>query len=91
MFKVLVCGSREFRDKEFLFKTLDFLLSKKDLKDVTLIHGAQKSFDKHLEIYYGADYFADLWAKERGVKVEKFPADWDGLPDTPESQIHQII
>lgn len=82
MFKLLVCGSREIKDKEFVFKVLDFLLSKKDLSEVTIIHGAQKSFDKHLDIYYGADYLADLWAKERGVTISSFPAPWGGLPDT---------
>ncbi len=87
MFKLLVCGSREIRDKEFVFKTLDFLLSKKNLSEVILIHGAQRSFDKHLEIYYGADYLADLWGKERGVQIKEFPAPWEGLPDTPKKYL----
>jgi len=80
MFKLLVCGSREIRDKDIVFKTLDFLLSNKDLNKVILIHGNQKSFDKHLEVFYGADYFAKLWAKERGVQIDSFPAPWKGLP-----------
>lgn len=80
-FKILVCGSREIRDKEFVFNTLDFLLSKKDLSKVILIHGAQKSFDKKLEINYGADYLADLWGKERGLIIKPFPAPWDGIPE----------
>ena len=76
-FKLLCCGSRDIKDKEFIFKTLDFLLSNKDLNTVTIIHGAQKSFDKFTDTYFGADYLCDLWAKERGVKAEEFPADWD--------------
>lgn len=79
MFKLLVCGSREIRDKEFVFKTLDFLLSKKNLSKIILIHGAQKSFDKKLDIYYGADYLADLWGKEKNIVVSPFPAPWDGI------------
>lgn len=82
-FKILVCGSRDIRDWKFVFDKLDFLLSKKDLSSVIIIHGDQKSFDKHLEIYYGADYFAKLWAKSRNVKQIPFPAPWEGLPDTP--------
>ena len=78
-YKVLVCGSRDIRDWKFVFNKLDFLLSKKDLSSVVLIHGDQKSFDKHLEIYHGADYFAKLWAKERNVKQIPFPADWDNF------------
>jgi hypothetical protein len=33
-------------------------------------------------IYGGADSFADEWAVERTVHVERFPADW--LPDGPD-------
>lgn len=87
MFKLLVCGSREIRNKEFVFKTLDFLMSNKDLSKVILIHGAQKSFDRRLEIYYGADYLADLWGKERGVIIRPFPAPWEGLPETPKKAL----
>lgn len=88
-FTLLVCGSRDIRDREFVFKTLDFLLSKKDLSQVTVIQGDQKSHDKHLDIYYGADYFAKLWAKERGVECKNFPAPWEGLPDTPKNLLRK--
>lgn len=84
-FKVLVCGSRDIRDKEFMFATLDNLLSRKNLEDVVIIHGDQKSFDKQLEIEYGADFLADQWAIERGVKRWRYPAPWNGLKDTPKS------
>lgn len=76
-FKILVCGSRDIKNQEFVFKTLDFLTSKRDLSEIEIIHGNQKSFDKHLEIYYGADYFAKLWAVLKEVKQTPFPADWD--------------
>jgi hypothetical protein len=76
-FKILVCGSRDIKDQEFVFKKLDFLLSNKDLSSVVLIHGDQKSFDRHLEMNFGADYFAKLWALLKGVKQIPFPADWD--------------
>lgn len=76
-FKILVCGSRDIKDQEFVFNKLDFLLSKKDLSSIIIIHGDQKSFDKSLEIFYGVDYFAKLWAVLREVKQIPFPADWD--------------
>lgn len=82
-FSVIVCGSRDIRDKEFVFKTLDFLFSNKNLAEITIIQGDQKSHDKHLDIYYGADYFAKLWAEQRGVECKNFPAPWEGLVDTP--------
>ena len=77
MYKILVCGSRDIKDQEFVFKKLDFLLSNKDLSSVVIIHGDQKSFDRHLEIFYGADHFAKLWSVLKGVKQIPFPADWD--------------
>ncbi|MFT6125765.1 MAG: hypothetical protein ACJAVA_000206 [Flavobacteriaceae bacterium] len=83
MYKILVCGSRDIKDQEFVFKKLDFLLSNKDLSSVVLIHGDQKSFDRHLEMNFGADYFAKLWALLKGVKQIPFPAPWEGLEDTP--------
>ncbi len=76
-FKILVCGSRETKDKEFVFKTLNFLTSNKSLNEIEIVQGGQKSFDKQLEIYYGADYFAKLWAIENRVKVTEFKADWN--------------
>lgn len=87
MFKIIVCGSRKIKDKEFVFKTLDFLLSKKDLSNVVIIQGGQQSYDKRLDFYFGADYFAKLWAEKRNVKCEEFPAPWKGLKDTPKSQL----
>lgn len=77
MFKILVCGSRDIKDQEFVFKTLDFLTSNRNLSEIEIIHGDQKSFDKNLEIFYGADYFAKLWACIREVKQTSFPADWN--------------
>lgn len=88
-FKILVCGSRDIRDKEFVFRTLDFLTSKRDLSTIEIIQGGQRSFDKHLEIYYGADYYGKMWAKERGVKMTEFLAPWDGLPDTPKKSMRK--
>ena len=77
MFKILVCGSRETKDKEFVFSKLDYLTSKKSLSEIEIIQGGQKSYDKSLGINYGADYFAKLWAEERKVKMIEFKANWD--------------
>lgn len=77
MFKIIVCGSREVKDKEFVFKKLDYLTSNKPFNEIEIVQGGQKSFDKSLEIYYGADYFAKLWAETRNIKMTEFKADWD--------------
>lgn len=74
-FSLIVCGSRNFKNKEFLFKKLDFLLKNK--KNITIIEGGQKSYDRYLEIEYGADYFAKVYAEQRGYKHIQEKAKWD--------------
>jgi len=62
-FIVLVCGGRNFNNKEWLFYQLDSLPNKPTL----IIHGAAR----------GADSLAGVWAKSRNVPVKTYPADWD--------------
>lgn len=66
--RVLVCGSRHFKDKELLDKVL------KEYPDITdLIHGAAR----------GADTLAMYWAMNnltkdgRYIRLWAFPADWE--------------
>lgn len=59
--RLLVCGGRDFTDRDWLYSVLD------DIKPAVVIHGAAP----------GADTLAGDWAKERGVPVEAYPADWD--------------
>lgn len=61
---ILVCGSRNFRNKEVIFDALNSLDRKYGL--TTLIHGGAS----------GADTLAGMWAKEWGVTVHVHPADW---------------
>ena len=79
-FKILVCGSREIKNKEAIFSKLDYLTSKRNLSEIEIIQGGQKSFDSCFDSspnrYHGADYFAKLWAEERGVEMTEFKADW---------------
>jgi UDP-N-acetylmuramoylalanine-D-glutamate ligase len=63
--RVLVCGGRDYSNRERVFTSLDMLNSKYPVAMV--IHGAAR----------GADSLADEWAKERGVPVERYPAQWD--------------
>lgn len=62
--KALVCGGRNFRDKEKLFDRMDFVLSEYRITEI--IHGAA----------LGADSLADAWALTRGIPSKRFPADW---------------
>ncbi len=63
--KVLVCGGRDFRDQENLYRVLD-RLSKDWGPDVTIIEGDAR----------GADRMAGYWARRHGHTDMKFRADW---------------
>jgi hypothetical protein len=65
MFRVLVCGGRDYADHERLCSTLDRLLANK-LPEVVIIHGGAT----------GADSLAGRYAAERGLACEVFEADW---------------
>ena len=62
--RVLVCGGRDFHDKEFLFRTLDRFHNQYHFEVV--IQGEAK----------GADLLAKEWAESRLVSCWCFPADW---------------
>lgn len=62
---VLVCGGRQYSDKERLFAVLDAAHAAQAITEI--IHGAA----------VGADSMAGEWAQARGVPVRAFPADWD--------------
>lgn len=65
--RVLVCGSRSYRNEEQMFASLDRF---HELYPITvLIEGEQR----------GADLMARKWAESRGIEVAKFPADWNNL------------
>lgn len=78
-FTLLVCGSRDIRDYNFVFDTLNFLLSKKEKWDVKIINGGQRSYDKHEDIYYGADFLSSQYATDCEIEYEEFKADWNLL------------
>lgn len=62
--KVLVCGGRDFNQREFLFKKLDEIHSEKNIS--MIIHGCAR----------GADTMAKEWADKRQIPHLGFPADW---------------
>lgn len=71
-FRVIIAGSRDFEDYDLLCKKCDYYLSKK-LQDpfltVIVVSGHAK----------GADSLGERYAKERNLRCEVFPADWEGL------------
>lgn len=63
--RVLVCGGRDYLDRRAVFRSLDRLMTKRQI--VTLIHGSAP----------GADSLAAEWAKLRGIEQIACPAEWD--------------
>ena len=59
--KVIVAGSRSFKDYEVLCKTLD------EMEITNIISGGAR----------GADKLGERYAKERGISLEQYPAHWD--------------
>lgn len=62
---LIVCGGRNFRDREYVFKVLDFVREKRDIS--LIIHGGAT----------GADSLADEWAIARGMERMAFKANWE--------------
>lgn len=72
--RVLVCGGRDYADKDKVWQALDgvFPISEPDaygnyLPVGTLIHGACPT---------GADHLADEYAVVNWLDLKRFPADW---------------
>lgn len=67
--KVLVCGGRNFVDKDFLFRVLDG--HKHEI--TSLISGGA----------FGTDTLAVEWAKERKIPYAVFCANWEKSGNYP--------
>lgn len=80
--RILVCGGRDYTDKNKVFAILNELVSMSDRNQlgyhVVIIHGAC-GVDKHkpnLSKMKGADFLADQWTVCNWKSLEMFPADW---------------
>lgn len=65
MTKVLVCGDRNWKDKEYLFGILDGI--REFYGTTQIIEGCAR----------GADSLAEKWSFENYIPNRHFPADWD--------------
>lgn len=63
--KIIVCGGRDYRNREHLFAWLDKFHERYCI--VHLIEGGAK----------GADRLAWEWANSRGIKCSEYKADWE--------------
>lgn len=67
--KLIIAGSRDYNNYEVIKRTIDHTLKKEGvpLEGLIVFSGGAKGVDK----------CGEWWAKERGVPVERFPADWE--------------
>ena len=63
--KVIICGCRDFTDRDFAFRELDRCLAGR--RGMELVSGHAS----------GADYLGELYAKARGIPCRVFPAKWN--------------
>lgn len=69
--RVLVCGGRDYEDRERVFDTLNEIHSGRPI--TLIIQGGAT----------GADYFAKAWAMLLGIEVKQYDAQWDNLDVNP--------
>lgn len=71
--RILICGGRNYDDRTYFFHFMDRVLEtirgtgESQKRDVVIIHGAAR----------GADSLADDYGRERGLRVIRYPADWE--------------
>ena len=64
--RIIVAGGRDFTDYALLSQTLDAVLEKYIFYEVQIVSGCCR----------GADALGEQYAKEHGIPVKRFPADW---------------
>jgi hypothetical protein len=70
-YRVLVCGGRDYDDDQRIHEVLS---------DITNpVHGGNFSFELVCGMARGADMRSRAWAKDHGLVVHEFPADWNDL------------
>ena len=62
--RFIVCGGRDYNDKEFLYSALNKLHKSVGI-DCVIQGGAP-----------GADFLAKCWAKDNSVEMQEFKAEW---------------
>ena len=67
MYRLIVAGGRDFDNYCLLDSKLDYFTMRIDFKLLEVVSGKAR----------GADTFGEIWARERGVTVAEFPANWD--------------
>lgn len=75
-FRVIIAGSRDFRDYEYLKKMMNIILSKVN-DEIVIVSGTAT----------GADFLGEHYARERGFKIMRYPAPWNEVDGKPKNEI----
>ena len=69
MIKVIIAGTRDFNDYDFLKKNVDYFLQgiNPNSEEIEIVSGNAR----------GADKLGERYAKEHNLPVKLFPANWD--------------
>lgn len=69
MFRVIIAGTRDFNDYDLLRDHCDYILSNKaeNGEEIAIVSGGAS----------GADALGERYAKERGYKILRYPAQWE--------------
>lgn len=69
MIKVIIAGTRDFDNYELLKQKMDKILAGKvrNNEEIIIISGTAR----------GADKLGERYAREKGYKIERYPANWD--------------
>jgi hypothetical protein len=67
--KLLVCGGRDYQDRDTIYWWLNLLNPSEIVHGACKVSGRSEGFD-------GADGFADEWALAHGITLNRHPADW---------------
>jgi len=66
MFRIIIAGSRNFNNYELLKEKCDYYLKNKQADEVIIVSGTAR----------GADQLGERYARERGLQIESYPANW---------------
>lgn len=81
MTRILVTGSRKWRDKAAILRALCEVITTCN-GPITIVHGGQRTKDWKTGEWYGTDYLVDQIAKEVGLEVDEHkvtPEEWDTI------------
>jgi hypothetical protein len=69
MFKVIIAGGRDLTNYDLVKAKVDIVLRKKIAsgEEIEIVSGKAK----------GADSLGEEYARQNGLKIKEFPADWD--------------